>query len=92
MFFSVHRRWPQALDPLQICSRLLQAIGEHVLQSELGQNLSFNRINHHNHLRNRIVREFPNLLLIDTNRMGGGLGCSLFNDRRWTRRRSGGKR
>src|ERR1700693_4301505 len=24
--FSVHRGWPQALDPLQICSRLLQAI------------------------------------------------------------------
>ena len=91
MFFSVHRGRPQALHPLQICSRLLQAIGEHVFQFELGQNLSFNRIDHYNHLRNRIVRELPNLLLIDANRIGGGLVCSLFNDRRWPSR-SGRKR
>ena len=69
--FLVPGGWPQALDPLQISSRLPQAIGEHVLQFELGQNLAFNCIDHYNHLRHRVVCEFPNLLLVNANRVRG---------------------
>ena len=78
--FLIPARGPQALDPLQISSHLPQAIGQHVLQFELGQNLSFNRIGHYDHLRHRVVREFPNLLLINANRVRGGPVGSFFND------------
>ena len=92
VFVSVHGRRPQPLNPFQIYPRLPKAISEDVLQLKLRQNLSFNRIDHHDNLRHCIIRELPNLLLIDTNRVGGGLVNSFFNDRRWTRGRSGRKR